>query len=113
MPNLSKYRLLLLALLPSSALAHGGGLTSETWISLAVIAVTMVAMITAIVKSKWNRNGKTLLLATYLVSVVITHVYLWSIIQDLRIVTACLVFIPIIVVAVNYWMFDNYFRAGK
>jgi hypothetical protein len=113
MQTRSKFEQLFLAFLPTSAFAHGGGLTSETWWALLAIVVAMALTITAIIKSRWSAKGKALLLTTYLVSIVITQLYFWALLSHLLLVTACLIFIPIIVVAVNFYLFDKYFRARK
>ncbi|GEM_PF-3496290 len=109
----SKFELLFLVLSPTLVFAHGGGLTSETWWALLAIVVAMALTITAIIKSRWSAKGKALLLTTYLVSIVITQLYFWALLSHLLLVTACLIFIPIIVVAVNFYLFDKYFRARK
>lgn len=109
----NRFKLLLLALWPSVTFANVGGLPNQTWLALLAIVVAMAITIAAIVKSRWNAKGKALLLTTYLVSIVITQLYFWALLSHLLLVTACLIFIPIIVVAVNFYLFDKYFRARK
>lgn len=113
MQTRSKFELLFLAFSPTAAFAQGSGLTSETWWALFAIVVAMAITIAAIIKSRWNARGKALLLTTYLVSIVITQLYFWDLLRHILLVASCLILIPIIVVGVNFYLFDKYFRARK
>lgn len=98
---------------PLFLIARVDGLPNQTWFALLAIVVAMAITIAAIIKSRWNARGKVLLLTTYLVSIVITQLYFWDLLRHILLVASCLIFIPIIVVAVNFYLFDNYFRARK
>lgn len=98
---------------PLFLLTHVDGLPNQTWLALLAIVVAMAITIAAIIKSRWNSRGKALLLTTYLVSIVITQLYFWELLRHILLVASCLIFIPIIVVAVNFYLFDKYFRARK
>lgn len=101
----------LILFLPSLVFAQGDPATIQKLPSLLLIAAVMIAMIAAIARSRWTKKGKAILMATYLGSIVITQIYFWSILPHLAILTACLIFIPIVVVAINFLLFDRYFRA--
>lgn len=98
---------------PLFLLAHVDGLPNQTWFALLAIVVAMAITIAAIIKSRWSVKGKALLLTTYLGSIVITQLYLWDLLRHILLLASCLIFIPIIVVAVNFYLFDHYFRARK
>lgn len=102
---------LLLGFIPAFAFAHG----EEILFSFFAIAIVMIFMIVAIKKTNWNRKGKVLLLTTYLASIVITQLYFydWPALQYQTIITACTILIPFIVVSVNYFLFDKYFKIKK
>lgn len=109
----NKYKIALFLGWPGVVFANVGGLPNQTWFALLAIVVAMAITIAAIIKSRWSAKGKALLLTTYLVCIVITQLYFWALLRHLLLVTACLIFIPVIVVAVNFYLFDKYFRARK
>lgn len=103
---------------PFSLFVHLPGLTfhaEQILISLVAVAATMILMLIAILKTDWNKRGKTLLLSTYFGSIVITGIYFnsWPIFELQAIITVCLILFPIIVVSLNYFLFRKYFRIKK
>jgi hypothetical protein len=106
-----KYSFLLLLLIPAFAFAQSG----QILVSMFAIGITILLVVIAITKTKWNKKGKALLLITYFASLVITNLYFsgWPVLKYQVIITLCIILIPIIVIAVNYYLFNNYFKIEK
>jgi len=87
----------------------------EALIPLAAVAITMLAVSIVIAKLRWRRHGKILLQATYFTSILLTGMYFynWPIAQFGEIITVCLILIPVIVVFVNFVLFNKYFKVRK
>jgi hypothetical protein len=87
----------------------------EVLIPIAAIGITMLGVSFIIAKLRWRRHGKILLQATYFTSILLTGMYFynWPIAQFGNIITACLILIPIIVVFVNFILFNKYFKIEK